>query len=129
MMTLPPRPTLFDSLSQGLLLGPSIAPVLAGILTQYATGPDGGWRSVQWLLAGLGAVALGVSMLLPETIHVKGIDRVISARREAQIKAGQPARDSKFIWVWVNPLRSVKLLKYPNVLAIVSCHILQAGRR
>jgi MFS family permease len=96
---------------QGALVGPALAPVVAGVLTAYAKGPAGGWRAVQWLLAGMGAVALGAALLLPETIHVRGVDRLT-----AESDTGTRRR---FVWVWVNPLRAVNLLRYPNVLAIV----------
>ncbi|KAH8922464.1 MFS general substrate transporter [Atractiella rhizophila] len=52
----------------GALLGPALAPVIAGVLTVQ----EGGWRHMQWLICG--ACALGfilVVLFLPETSHWK----------------------------------------------------------
>jgi hypothetical protein len=71
---------------------------------------------MQWLLAAMGVVAFGLTFFyLPETIHVKGIDKILASKVDA--KSGQQKR---WMWVWLNPLRPLGLLRYPNVLAIVS---------
>jgi hypothetical protein len=112
--------------------------------------PAGSWRAMQWLLAGVGVIAFALSFLLPETIHSRGIDKIIDERNARRgISApcnGIPmaskdihqAPGSSFtgfvsrfqrwrhqiVWIWVDPLRPVRLLRYPNVLAIVSRCIL-----
>jgi MFS family permease len=103
----------------GALVGPALAPVIAGILTEYTHGSAGGWRSMQWLLAAMGALSVVLTFIaLPETIHVRGIDKVLEERR-AQVGSAS-GKVQKFVWVWLDPLRPVRLLKYPNILAIVS---------
>jgi MFS family permease len=111
----------------GALIGPALAPVVAGVLTEYARGPAGGWRSMQWTLAAMGVLSFVLTIIfLPETIHVKGIDKVIAERKRVAAKNGKEdatmdkPMKPKFVWVWLNPLRPLALLKYPNVLAIVS---------
>jgi hypothetical protein len=98
------------------------------VLTEYARGPAGGWRAVQWLLAGMGAASSCAAFFLPETIHVRGVDKIVAEREARRVADGKAAvegaesqRNKKraFVWVWVNPLRSIGLLRYPNVLAIV----------
>lgn len=49
--------------------------------------------------------------ILPETSHNRGID-------EAR-KALGPNASNKFIWVWINPLKPLDLLKRKSVLMIV----------
>lgn len=53
----------------GPLLGPVIGPVVGGCVMDYG----GGWRSVFWVLSGVGVVVLvGVWVWLPETNFVNG---------------------------------------------------------
>ncbi|EIN13032.1 MFS general substrate transporter [Punctularia strigosozonata HHB-11173 SS5] len=122
----------------GVLVGPSLAPLIAGIMTEYVPPvyPGGSWRAMQWLLAGAGLIALGLSFLLPETIHSRGIDKIIEEREVLRRTASRASEKracadksgngfARFLrwrrrvaWVWVDPLRPVRLLRYPNVLAI-----------
>ena len=53
-----------------------------------------------------------VLFFLPETSHSRGVDLLRASRRGEAKKT--------WIWVWQNPLRPLKLLKYRNILAIVS---------
>ncbi|KAI9147579.1 MFS transporter cpaT [Paramyrothecium foliicola] len=51
----------------GLLIGPTVAPLLGGVVTTFTT-----WRVIFWVITGLGAVAtVMVFFLLPETIPEK----------------------------------------------------------
>lgn len=95
----------------GAVLGPALSPVIAGIVTQYIPGKEGSWRANQFILAGMGTVCfLLMLFVLPETSHTRGIDKARKA-------LGPHAKD-KFIWVWINPLKPLDLLKQKSVLAI-----------
>ena len=82
---------------------------------------------MQWLLACMGVSAcLLAALALPETIHVRGIEKIISESRIAcafkkvDEEGGDAGRKERWVWVWMNPLRPIQLLRFPNVLAIVS---------
>ncbi|KAF8584881.1 MFS general substrate transporter [Ramaria rubella] len=92
----------------GAVLGPAISPVVAGIMTEYAHGNRGSWRAYQYLLAAMGAACfLLILFVLPETSHHRGIDRL-----------QQENPHKRWLWVWLNPLRPLKLLRHRNILAI-----------
>lgn len=89
-----------------VLLGPCTSPVVAGALTEYAKGRWGSWRAMQWLLAGMGAFAvLLTAVFLPETAWTRQClqDRPSSGKQ-------------RFRWVWLDPIRPIWLLRYPNIL-------------
>jgi hypothetical protein len=92
-----------------------LKPILCAIL-RYAHGSRGSWRAFQYLLAAMGALVFAMTALfLPETSHRLGIDEVRASR------ASQGTKESnRWVWVWLNPLRPLRLLRYRNVLAIVS---------
>lgn len=123
----------------GILLGPSLAPAIAGVLTEYVSH---GWRAMQWLLCAMGALGcVLVFFALSETSHVRGIDLIREERREArenaakELQAGggevvekkarsglagvweQWTRD--WVVVFINPLGPLKLLARPHILAMV----------
>jgi MFS family permease len=103
----------------GALIGPALAPVVAGVLTQYTHGAAGGWRAMQWLLACMGVLSFVFTIIaLPETIHKRGIDKILEDRRLRNGDTSGPSK--KFTWVWLDPSRSLRLLKHYNILAIVS---------
>lgn len=86
----------------GMLVGPAFGPFLGGVIVTYTS-----WRVIFWLQTGLAGVALlGSYLVLPETIyHLRWHDL-----------AGVPARRRVgLLWSMVNPLRVVKLWRYPNV--------------
>ncbi|KAH8917117.1 MFS general substrate transporter, partial [Atractiella rhizophila] len=111
----------------GALLGPALAPVIAGVLTVQ----DGGWRNVQWFICG--ATALGVILVavcIPETAHWK-VKRKIARETEEEKGARKVAKggwwyafwevetsDGRRGFVWTNPFRPLRLLRYPNILFI-----------
>ncbi|KAH8917525.1 MFS general substrate transporter [Atractiella rhizophila] len=109
----------------GALLGPALAPVIAGVLTVQ----EGGWRHMQWLICG--ACALGfilVVLFLPETSHWK-VRAEERRRKETKVEAGKgrkrwyafwdiETRDGRRGFVWVNPFRPLRLLRYPNIFLI-----------
>lgn len=97
----------------GAVLGPALAPVVAGIMTEYVHGPRGSWRAFQYLLAGMGAFTwLLMLLVLPETSHKTGLQRL----KDEDVKAGRKPRKTTF--VFLNPLQAIGLLKYRNILVI-----------
>jgi MFS family permease len=100
--------TLFgraDLSRQAVLVGPAIAPFLGGAAAHYST-----WRTMQFALAVLaGLAAILMYALLPETAH--------PGTRGADIRFGV---DGRWSWVWLNPARSLRLLRAPNLLLVVS---------
>ena len=87
-----------------MLLGAALAPLIGGMMAHYYS-----WRGIQYGLCGFAVFSLILTLLLqPETSQpgARGIDKARSAGK----KDG---------WVWLNPLRSLALLKSPNVLFLV----------
>lgn len=84
-----------------VLLGAALAPLIGGVMAHYYS-----WRGIQYGLCGFAVFSWILTMLLqPETSQpgARGIDKA----REAGKRDG---------WVWLNPLRSLALLRSPNVL-------------
>lgn len=84
------------------LLGPSLSPLAGGIAATYAS-----WRILQYALAVAGFCSYFVMLwFLPETSHpgTRGIDKLAVGQRT---------------WVLLNPLKSLSLLRSPNLLAVV----------
>ncbi|EJU03028.1 MFS general substrate transporter [Dacryopinax primogenitus] len=95
----------------GALFGPALAPLVAGLLTQYVANGYG-WRAMQWLLCAMGGLAAGlVLFLLPETAHSRGVVAELEKRK-------REGKRSRFVWVWLDPIKPVWLLRYKNVLVI-----------
>ncbi|KAM0750703.1 MFS general substrate transporter [Meredithblackwellia eburnea MCA 4105] len=108
----------------GVLIGPALAPTIAGILTEYVYE---GWRAMQWLLFALGALgSLLVFFALPETSHSKAIDAIREERRAAKGDTGLSKAEGEekwwkgegWVWVWINPLEPLRLLARPHILAM-----------
>ncbi|KAF2717973.1 MFS general substrate transporter [Polychaeton citri CBS 116435] len=98
------RATALSAFMSGTLIGPAFGPFLGGIIVTYSS-----WRNIFWLqtaCAGVGAIM--VIFLLPETIH----------RKKSSQLADLPTRRAKAakLWEWTNPLRVIKLFKYPNLM-------------
>ncbi|XAO22220.1 hypothetical protein I312_100988 [Cryptococcus bacillisporus CA1280] len=86
----------------GVLIGPALSPILGGIFTEYTSQT---WRSAQYFLAGCSALSVVLTFFfLPETIHPPTVHE--SLKKE---------RGKKFVMYWVNPFRSVMLLRWPNI--------------
>lgn len=115
----------------GILIGPAIAPAIGGVMTEYV--PNGyGWRAMQWVLFGMGAVVTTLCyFFFPETSHERGIDVIRADRRreeEEERKEGVVARGEKKGLlarlsrdvVWLNPITPLRLLLLPHILCIVS---------
>jgi MFS family permease len=86
----------------GTLVGPSVAPLLGGVVTTFTT-----WRVIYWVITGLAAVATTmVIFLLPETIPEK--PRVFEGLGPVQkvVKVAELSNP----WEVIRPL-----LMYPNL--------------
>ncbi|SCZ90003.1 BZ3500_MvSof-1268-A1-R1_Chr1-3g01717 [Microbotryum saponariae] len=106
----------------GILIGPAIAPAIAGLLSEYVKG-NYGWRVMQWILCGLGVIASVLCFLyFPETAHEIPIEGIIQARRKKRADEGLPTeprwKSSLCSFVWLNPLAPLRLLLLPHILAI-----------
>lgn len=83
----------------------SLAPTFGGFTAHYSS-----WRWTQYTLAIAGAASFLLTLLvLPETSQpgARGVDKLIQ-------------KEGKSRWVWLNPFRSIGLLRSPNVSLIVS---------
>ncbi|WWC92114.1 uncharacterized protein L201_007068 [Kwoniella dendrophila CBS 6074] len=90
------------------LIGPGISPAIAGIFTEY-TKP--GWRTTQYFLIGIASLSIFLCyFFLPETSHPPLPHETLKKQR-----------NKKFVWFWCNPLSSLGLLRWPNIL--VACLI------
>ncbi|KAK4047439.1 hypothetical protein OIO90_006184 [Microbotryomycetes sp. JL221] len=123
----------------GVLFGPAISPAIAGVLTEYVRPIGQGWRAMQWLLCAMGVSGTILCFFfLPETCHQRGVELI---RAERQIDNIRNKRDKKvssnekkqeegpevdvklpwykdFVWVWMNPIRPLRLLMLPHILAL-----------
>lgn len=94
-------------ITTSVLIGPALSPILGGIFTEYTSQT---WRSAQYFLAGCGAFSVVLTFFfLPETFHPPTVHERL--KRE---------RGKKFVMYWVNPFRSVMLLRWPNIAMAVS---------
>jgi MFS family permease len=97
------RATALGWFLSGTLIGPAFGPFIGGIIVTFRT-----WRDIFWLqtaLAGLGTIL--VVFGLPETIH---------KRRSNELQGLGKKEYAKKICGWTNPLRVVRLFRYPNLL-------------
>ncbi|KAF9068580.1 MFS general substrate transporter [Rhodocollybia butyracea] len=94
------------------LLGPALAPLLGGVISQYAS-----WRITQLFLGGWGLVTfLCIAILLPET-SIPG-SRGIDKKRAELVAQGTPHGEDWSKIMWINPLKPLGMLKSPNLLAV-----------
>lgn len=99
------RATALGWFLSGTLIGPAFGPFVGGIIVTFRS-----WRDIFWLQFALaGAATLLVLFLLPETIHQK---------RSVELRGLSRKEYARRIWAWTNPLRVVRLYRYPN-LAVV----------
>ncbi|KXJ86048.1 major facilitator superfamily domain-containing protein [Microdochium bolleyi] len=97
------RGTATGFLLIGMLVGPAFGPFIGGVIVTYTS-----WRVIFWVQTGLAVLALlGSYLILPETIYHKRWDDL------AGFSGTQRARALGHM---VNPLRVIRLWRYPNVL-------------
>lgn len=94
-----------------LLLTTFLRPFVAGVIVTYRS-----WRVIFYLQAALGALAtVMVFFLQPETIHRKRSDELVGM---------SPWKKASQIWEWTNPLRVIKLYRYPNLVHTIFSFVL-----
>ena len=99
------RATALSWFFSGTLIGPAFGPFLGGVIVTFRT-----WRDIFWLQTALAGLAIVLCFFfLPETIHNK---------KSAELRGLTRREYSKKLWSWTNPVRVIKLYRYPN-LAIV----------
>ncbi|KAJ3762731.1 MFS general substrate transporter [Lentinula raphanica] len=94
------------------LLGPALAPLFGGVISHYAS-----WRITQLFLGAWGLLAfICIATMYPETSipGSRGIDK-----KRAELVAQNVAQGEKwFRIIWINPLKTLSLLRSPNLLAV-----------
>ncbi|ORX41175.1 major facilitator superfamily domain-containing protein [Kockovaella imperatae] len=89
----------------GALMGPTFAPVLGGLFSEYTRDT---WRSAQYFIGAAGATAfLLVAFILPETAH--------PPLPHDRMKA---AKGKRFVFYRFNPFTSLGLFRWMNVCAM-----------
>ncbi|KAF8519865.1 major facilitator superfamily domain-containing protein [Gautieria morchelliformis] len=94
-----------------ILFGPTLAPLMGGVMATYAS-----WRAMQLFIFSMGLTALiSVAVFLPETSHpgTRGIDNLI-----LQERFGQPLKRPKWRMVWLNPFKPLRILQGPVILFV-----------
>ncbi|CAK5263960.1 unnamed protein product [Mycena citricolor] len=105
------RATALGWFLSGTLIGPAIGPFIAGVIVTYRS-----WRVIFYLQTALGGLAtILVLFFLPETIHSK---------RSAELRGLTGTEQAKKLLEWTNPMRVVKLYKYPNLIIAVRFYAL-----
>lgn len=97
------RATALGWFLSGTLIGPAFGPLLGGIIVTYRS-----WRVIFWLQTALaGSAVVLIAFLLPETIHYK---------RSTELKGLNKVEYAKKIGRLINPVKVVKLWRFPNLL-------------
>ncbi|KAF7369238.1 MFS general substrate transporter [Mycena venus] len=97
------RATAMGWYLSGAVIGPAIGPFIAGVIVTYRS-----WRVIFYLQAALGGLAtVLVFFFQPETIHQMRSEELIGL---------SPWKKTHRILAWTNPLRVIKLYRYPNLL-------------
>ncbi|KZL77946.1 major facilitator superfamily transporter, partial [Colletotrichum tofieldiae] len=99
------RATAMGWFLSGTLVGPTIGPVLGGIIVTYTS-----WRAIFWLqtvLAGVGVA--GALFLMPETLQ---------ELKSADLKGLPMSKKICVLWGMTNPIRVVRLFRFPNLILV-----------
>lgn len=111
---------------QFVLFGPTLAPVVGGLMATYAS-----WRAMQMFIFSMGLVAfIFVALFLPETSHpgTRGID-LLHAREVSEGLGSSPLKTKRWRMVWINPFKSLVMLRGPVILFVVSIRcVLPVGK-
>lgn len=95
----------------GILLGPTLGPILGGVLTQQWD-----WRATQWFTTVYGALCLLlVVFFLPETCQDKIERQKQGALKAVQESSRPPAMGSMIYSAVLHPLRIIFFLKSPAI--------------
>lgn len=97
------RATALGFFLSGTLVGPALGPFIGGIIVTFRS-----WRDIFWLQTALaGAATIFCIFLQPETIH---------AKRSSELEDLPPKQKAVKIGQWLNPVRIIRLFRYPNLL-------------
>lgn len=101
------RATALGWFLSGTLIGPALGPFIGGIIVTFRS-----WRDIFWLQTALAGTATVLCFFLqPETIHIK---------RAVELEGLPRKQKARKMWSWLNPLRVVRLFRYPNLTLTVS---------
>ncbi|KAF8191675.1 major facilitator superfamily domain-containing protein [Mycena galopus ATCC 62051] len=82
-------------------------PFMAGVIVTYRS-----WRDIFYLQTALGGLATVLVLFFqPETIH---------QMRSGELLGLKPWNKARRIWEWTNPLRVIKLQRYPNLVCAMA---------
>jgi MFS family permease len=85
----------------------AVGPFIGGIIVTYQP-----WRVIFWLQTALAGVATLMTVFFqPETIHSMRSEKLQGLPRRERVHT---------MWEWLNPMRIVRLYRYPNLLTVVS---------
>ncbi|KAF2640676.1 MFS general substrate transporter [Massarina eburnea CBS 473.64] len=99
------RGTALGWFLSGTLIGPALGPFIGGIIVTFRS-----WRDIFWLQTALaGAACFFVVFLQSETIHYKRSDELKDLPRKER---------AKVMWQLLNPLRILRLYRYPNLVTV-----------
>ncbi|KAJ4496983.1 MFS general substrate transporter [Lentinula lateritia] len=94
------------------LLGPALAPLFGGVISHYAS-----WRITQLFLGAWGLLTfVCIATMLPET-SIPG-SRGIDKKRAVLVERNVAPGEKWFKIIWINPLKTLSLLRSPNLLAV-----------
>ncbi|KAJ7302522.1 major facilitator superfamily domain-containing protein [Mycena albidolilacea] len=97
------RATALSWFLTGTLIGPALAPFIAGVIVTYRS-----WRAIFYLQAAWGGLATVLAFFfLPETIHQK---------RSHELFGLSVWKKATRLWEMTNPFRVLKLYRYPNLI-------------
>ncbi|KAF2084682.1 MFS general substrate transporter [Saccharata proteae CBS 121410] len=99
------RATALSWFMSGTLVGPAFGPFIGGIIVTFRS-----WRDIFWLQVALAGLAFVLMIfLLPETTHYK---------KSVELEGLTPKQRVSKMWSWMNPMRVLKLYRYPNLITV-----------
>ncbi|CCF42769.1 hypothetical protein CH063_02921 [Colletotrichum higginsianum] len=99
------RATAMGWFLSGTLIGPTVGPVLGGIIVTYTS-----WRAIFWLQTALAGVGVGGALfLMPETLQ---------ELKSAELKGLPMSKKIGVLWGMTNPIRVIRLFRFPNLVLV-----------